>query len=171
MEFPNIIALVDARLDLLQRVRELLVPSCSRHGSAPRKRSIRRVVESQSLTTRTEELSAGAPQISSPSGLPAPLRLAPILPKQRISRSKSVAFPESRTALSGYVPTTPVAVSAEKVRAEEAHRRTLEEQLQPAREIPFLEADQISRKWLTTLTDNPTTAERDQAQKIDKSIA
>lgn len=165
MEFPNIIALIDARLDLLQRVRELLAPSCSGPGSAPRKRSIRPVVGSQSLTIMTTELSAGPPQISYPSVSPPSLRLAPVLPKERISRSKSVTLPEFRTALAGSVPTTPVAVSAEKVRAEEAHRRSLDEKPLPAGEATLLGADQISRKWLAGLKGDPMTTDGDQAPK------
>lgn len=148
MNFPNIVALIDARLDLLQELRALLSQSSLGFRTTPRKEKHRRVAASQLGTVKAVKFTAESFHASAPPASPTPLKLPPVVRRERVPRSKRITQPGRNSTLAGPVPTTPVAVPAEKVRAEATRRLNLHTELPPVNEIALPDADQIARKWL-----------------------
>jgi hypothetical protein len=125
MEYTHIVALIDAYLDRLQRVRELLSPfhvaSKSTHRKI-RKRSTRSSARSVVEIERspTERLEVHRDPI-----LPIPRIIPPVIPRTKRTVTQPT-LPLGQAALTGNVSSKPVVVSAEQVRLQEVHRRTFQ---------------------------------------------
>lgn len=148
MNFPNIVILIDARLELLQEVRALLSQSNLGLATAPRKKRHRRVATPSLATAKAVKVTADSSQKSAPPASPIPLKLPPVGRRERVSRSKRTTLPELNSTLGGIVPAAPVAVPAEKVRAEAARRLNLHTELSSVSQMALPDADQMARKWL-----------------------
>lgn len=154
MQFPNIVALIDARIALLEQVRDLLAtPPAMIPISPPSDRGIKHQPPAV-LTSKRQIAEALALPSASPENGPMPVashepvRLPPVAPRPRSSARKRPLLAETHSALVGQLPSGPVVVPPARVRAEEAQRRIVEGSGLPTREETSVEPDQILRRWL-----------------------
>lgn len=172
MQFPKIIALIDARIALLEQVRDLLAasraaefqlpPRTPTRPHPPAPRSPKRGEAKTSLPP-APAASATPPEPPQLPELPEPVQLPLVAPRPRPAAKKKPAPPEAHSALAGHLPAGPVVVSAARVLAEEAQRHNTERKPLPAQEQKPAEPNQILRRWLqeqqispeeTALTDH-----------------
>jgi hypothetical protein len=150
MQYPDIIALIDSRLALLQQVRELVAPSCASSRSPLAKPRVRKEAASRTVI-QSEVIPANFLENGAAPRLPQPLRLPPAPRRERVSRTKSTVAPKAVSALTGNVPNVPVAISADQVRAAEARKQSVATQPPPGDELASFNTEQIARKWLQDL--------------------
>jgi hypothetical protein len=148
MEYPNIVALIDARIAHLRQTRKLLLATPEKAAAPPRKQTRPRPsIAPVPRPIRTEPSPAVVPQtIAVETPVPAPVRLRPSFPRTRSSAKKAPITAEAHSALGGHLPTGPVVVSAARVREEEAHRRGADEEALPVQEAPA-DPSQILQRW------------------------
>lgn len=149
MQFPNIVALIDARIALLQQVRKLLATyPADVHLPPPRLTKSRKPTIRSSKRRQTKASpSAFSDNTRLLVASPEPVRLPFVAPRERSSASKRPVPIVTHSALVGKLPPGPVAVPPARVRAE-AQRRILEENSLPMHEETAAEPNQILRKWL-----------------------
>ena len=155
MQYPHIVALIDARIAHLQEMRDALAVIPEHLEASPRRRKPRkppaaRVPKQRVLKPRVEkekELVASAPEVVPELvAAPEPLRLPFVAPRNRPAARKKAPPPEKLSALAGALPAGPVVVSAARVR-EEAQRRILEEKPALLAQDAPADPDQILKRW------------------------
>ena len=148
MEFPHIVALIDARIALLEQVRRVLARPAE--GSRPAARRVKKrslPATPASSPSETKPLSSAIQEVKAmPAAPPEPVRLPFVAPRER-SSSKEKAAVKGRSALAGHLPSGPVVVAAARVQAEEAQRRTAERNPVRMQDEKSPEPDQILRRW------------------------
>jgi hypothetical protein len=119
MDYIEILAALDAEIDLLQRVENILAGS-SRSGRKPSRRKAT-IQKKEARTAKLESTVASRLEQSTP-----PIKKIPYREKGRNRRPGRLSTTSTAsTALNGQVPSTPVVVSAadaQKVRAREAEQ-------------------------------------------------
>src|SRR5579875_646141 len=146
MNYPNLVALIDSRISLLQKVRDTLVPPPvdvrrlirPRPRTAGGRRTPAKAV--RSLTTSPENSRA-------PAYPPKPVQVPFVMPRVRSSRS-SIANPKAQTALGGSMPLGPVFVSAAAVREEAARRQGAHGRTPTGHQAANPHAEEILRRWI-----------------------
>lgn len=154
MEYPNLIALIDARIALLQRARNILATSSSLAQPPSRRRTKRQ--RPPALSRRPKTTTSTVSPEAGPAPVPKtePVRLAFVAPRERSSTTKKAVPAEKPSALAAHLPTGPVFVSAARVREEEARRREAESKPEPISEDKPAKVNQILRKWREEQTDS-----------------
>jgi hypothetical protein len=149
MQYPNIVALVDARIALLQQARDLLATPSTESAEPSPKRAKRLRQDAAAPSPSQAETSPAIASESSPAQAapPEPVRLPFIAPRGRSGARKKAAPAEAPSALGGHLPTGPVFVSAARIQAEEAQRKSADEETLPARQEAAVEPNEILRRW------------------------
>lgn len=149
MQFPKIVAMIDARIALLEQARDVLAESsrASRvsHPGAARRRP--RVAPAVRVAT-TVTLPVPPEIAPVPVVTPEPKRLPFVAPRQRSSARKKAVTAETQSALAAHLPAGPVVVSAARVQEEEAQRRNAEGKALPVQKPESVESREILRGWL-----------------------
>ena len=125
MEYSHIVALIDAYLDRLQRVRDLLSPFHVASESPQMKVRKRSARSSTPSVVEIDRSPTGRLEIDRDPILPTPRIIPPVIPR----RKRTVTKPPlalGKAALAGNVSSKPVVVSAEQVRLEEVHRQAFQ---------------------------------------------
>ena len=132
MSYPLVIALLDAQLERLRTVRDLLT------SDPPQTRGRKKdLVDPLEVVAQLELKPLAAPVAPEPTRIAARQRR-----ERRTAPRKNRA--ESGSALNGTVPLAPVYVSADKVRSAQAQKDEAREE-QTKREP--LTAEMLSQKW------------------------
>jgi hypothetical protein len=150
MEYSHIVALIDAYLDRLERVRELLSPF--HVASKPTQMKVRK--RSTRSSTRSVVEIARSPterlEIHRDPLLPTPRIIPPVIPRRKRTLTKP-PLPLGKAALAGNVSSKPVAVSAEQVRLQEVHRQAfqaIEQKLSDPVDNEASSVRSLTRRWL-----------------------
>jgi hypothetical protein len=150
MEYSHIVALIDAYLDRLQRVRELLSPF--HIASKPTQIKVRKR-STRSSTRSVVEIATsptGRLEIHRDPILPTPRIIPPVIPRRKRTLTKP-PLPLGKAALAGNVSSKPVVVSAEQVRLQEVHRQAFQATEQKLSDPVDNEASSVrslTRRWL-----------------------
>ena len=150
MEYSHIVALIDAYLDRLQRVRDLLSPFHVASESPQMKVRKRSARSSTPSVVEIERSPTGRLEIDRDPILPTPRIIPPVIPR----RKRTVTKPPlalGKAALAGNVSSKPVVVSAEQVRLEEVHRQAFQATEQKLSDPADNEAPSVrslTRRWL-----------------------
>lgn len=150
MEYSHIIALIDAYLDRLQRMRELLSQFHVSSKSTPMKIRKRSTRSSTRSVVEIERSSTARLEIHQVPILPTPRITPPMIPR----RKRTVTRPPlalGKPALARNVSSKPFFVSAEQVRLEEVHRQAFQATKQKLSEPADSEAPSVrslTLRWL-----------------------
>jgi hypothetical protein len=118
MTRTEIIALINAEISLLQRVRDVLAAPPAKEAARPKaKNQVTLGKKKQPIIVAAHGASGAQQAVVSPSPQPQEPRIQRLPPKRRIERRQPQRSGSSeKAALSGLVPFGPIAVSADEAR-------------------------------------------------------
>lgn len=158
MRYARILALIDAELECLKKVRQLIAPSVVSPGIARRKALPLRAPIPATAESAKIEVAKIIAKIEETAAPPQVLKLEAARPARswRAVRRKTPpvrkpAIEPVATALGGVVPAAPVFVSAEQIRQTQAQKQQAETPDESAfneKTADPLTAEMLMQKWL-----------------------
>lgn len=172
MQYPNILSLIDAELDRLQRARKLLlsaplidIPTFSVRQKTLRRARVRVPVRSEDLLTAatTETLlpdktadsseDPAGPGVTPPAVFVALPQPTVVIVKKRLEPKRLIRvkkhLPGEPSALRSAAPALPVAVSAMEAQRQRAHIQEMRGTgAGKAAQVPELSAEALAQRWL-----------------------